>query len=813
MVLASQVGAQKSRNPLNKKLIIAFVLVLIIGIALLAVFLKIEIDAAFNSSSRNSASFPQPFMESSLIGQELLTFKNAQYFVPFGLVAYNSNNVNLININASIYDYPEPRFIYILNVSDQCISCGNSDAIETSMYTNLVKYNIVQNTSDIFLISISNIKSLPPDSILVILNGLLPSQLLGPSGSGNTTILDYLLNEHTSILYVGQNFSRVVQAGGLAVPPNQLAFPLYLDTVPRTVNTLKLKNPPFYFTNATFSFETNNSNYSTMTYENVYNGSIVAISNYPDVSPPNQTGHDLATAIQKLFWLPRLAQGSRTVHLSASAPSSGDMGVLLNSLKVPLNSTYVSAFDNGQFRIAITANSTYSYGYSNSSYTYIRSNPLLYYNGSIGLGNSIVINQTVPFSFNISTGSQNPISLTLHMQIYNLNMTPVTSAWGPSGTPLPPLLNVMGNVNFSSSERMLLAPNTSYIIKLSDFSGKEYAAAYFNTTPITITPISANLTTDGFVFSITSARQPLNNINYTMELNNLYPSTGIIKHGFLNYSVPKGTPTIRGTLNFSVNILGKNTYYVSSYNPLPFGVSEQYIEIAVVVIFMIAMIVLVRAPNRDEFYIDVPNLPEEPKTKIMMKPDDFMSVFDKLNNSYHWRYMPLSKAEIKAAIASNIKISNIPVSLTYNNIEKLLDQLTVRNYLVSVDSLYAPVQWMNQSKHDIEYLATFKKLRLYLVTHAFIFTDLDMSSNSDIVATLHNERKYIVIYSKTSKYEKMPIYTGSKTYLAFLNSYRMEEFKNSLYNSTNVGAEELKMYIDAGFIKLVDADNPQDLMQ
>jgi len=142
----------------------------------------------------------------------------------------------------------------------------------------------------------------------------------------------------------------------------------------------------------------------------------------------------------------------------------------------------------------------------------------------------------------------------------------------------------------------------------------------------------------------------------------------------------------------------------------------------------------------------------------------------------------------------------------------MLDQLAVKKYLVSADELYAPVQWIDASKHDIEYLATFKKLRLFLVTHSFVFSDVDASSEADIVATLRNQRKYIVIYSKTSKFQNVPVFAGSTTYLAFINSSRLEDFKNALYISTTAQSEQLKMYISANYVKLVDANDPSELL-
>ena len=169
--------------------------------------------------------------------------------------------------------------------------------------------------------------------------------------------------------------------------------------------------------------------------------------------------------------------------------------------------------------------------------------------------------------------------------------------------------------------------------------------------------------------------------------------------------------------------------------------------------------------------------------------------------------MPLSKTEVKSAIAIDIKYNNIPVELTYRNVDSVLDSLLVNNYITQADELYAPASWIETSKHDIGYLATFKKLRIYFVTHSYTFTDIDVSEEADLVATLHGDKRYVVIYSQTSRFKNIPIYPQSRTYLVFLNSDLMEEFKTKLYGTSSEDAEKLKMYLSADFIRLVDADS------
>ena len=171
--------------------------------------------------------------------------------------------------------------------------------------------------------------------------------------------------------------------------------------------------------------------------------------------------------------------------------------------------------------------------------------------------------------------------------------------------------------------------------------------------------------------------------------------------------------------------------------------------------------------------------------------------------------MPLSENEIRIGILTNLRYNGMPINISYNNLDKLLNQLIRTNELTSSDNLYMPAAWTKQSNHDIEYLATFKKLRIYFVSHTFMFTDLDTSNVADITATFHNQRINIFIYSETSKFKKTMTYEYAKTYIAFLNNDKLEEFKAKLFNSELPEAEELKLYISLNEIGLINADSPE----
>ena len=80
-----------------------------------------------------------------------------------------------------------------------------------------------------------------------------------------------------------------------------------------------------------------------------------------------------------------------------------------------------------------------------------------------------------------------------------------------------------------------------------------------------------------------------------------------------------------------------------------------------------------------------------------------------------------------------------------------------------------------------------------------------------MVVTLKGEKAYVVIYSKTSKFSDIPIYPGSTTYIAFLNSSRLEDFHDLLFRNASAEIDRLRIYISEGHVKLVDADNPAEI--
>ena len=778
-----------------KKIVIAIAAIFIVAMVASGLYLSFEL-----SHIKITPAPPPVVLPTSLSAyvsyQALLDSNESQFAVPYAELSYSSSNLSKLYMNVSILKSKFPGKIYMLNASQSgCVNCGDFQAFEDGVQSDLALYGLTSEVGNLTIINESDIPSISNNSILIIPNGLMPQAMLSDYGSSNMTLLHYLLDKGTSIIYIGQAFSRVVLQNGVIIPNSRI--PSYIFTT----SPVSSKSV-FTFDSPTFSFSSG-VGYGDISYVNAFNGSIVAFSNYLDSWPsPSSASEDMAKAVAIAFWLPRYAHGYGALALNTSRTESGSLGIAMPSPKINYTVNNAASLESGWLYAEIYTNS--SYGYSGKSiYRYITEPASYISNGTVSLPSTVVLGSSQSITMQIYTHSSVPIQIQPHLSIYTENMIKVSTI------PLSSI-SAIGNFTFVKLIKSSLAPG-DYIMQLKGFSDNLYASALFSVPPVNVAYTYSNYTSNSFRFYLSSDGAPLTGVSYTMTLNGKYPSNGTLTNGTIIYSLPNGISEQFGKLNFTAKILSQKFSYVAS-NPAPvIKITSKDIALIVVIVLMLLMVTMVRSPNRDDFFIDVPHMPKQQRTFITLNAQDVMPVFQKLNTYYHWRYMPLSISEFKLAIASNIRYNGIPVNLTPSNVEVLLDQLIANGLVISADDLYAPKSWIEESKHDIEYLAVFKKLRIYMVTHAYVFTDLDTSQNADMNVVVGGERHNVIIYAPSSKFKNIPVTANSKTFIAFMNDDRLEDFKDRLYSVSDAGAEQLKLYISAGYVKLVSMESPVNL--
>jgi hypothetical protein len=353
-----------------------------------------------------------------------------------------------------------------------------------------------------------------------------------------------------------------------------------------------------------------------------------------------------------------------------------------------------------------------------------------------------------------------------------------------------------------------------YILSLRDINNNYYGSTLFylaglNITPLT--PYSINFQNGTFAFNLTSNHLEVTNATYTVSLNGAYESSGQVSSGVVRYALPKGTVISQGTQNFNFYMFNSNYTYTTKYQQLVLNVPAIYIEFAVAILVVVLLNLLLKPPNRDEYYIDVPDFPPSRREKVKVPKSAVLGVFDKVNYYHRWKYMPLTEDEIKLGIGNNVRVNNMPVSITMQNTDSLLAELTEEKQLDGISDYYAPNAWIEASGHSVEYLVIFRKLRDYCVSHAILFTDIDSSNVADMLVTREGKQMSVFIYTSTSPMRKITLSRDAKIALVFLNDNAIHNFQAKLYTSFGKEAEVLKLGIEYNYIKLVDSDHLDQL--
>jgi hypothetical protein len=741
-------------------------------------------------------------LHASLSQNSVLTYNDSADPLFYSLFSYATVNAVSMDVNFDVYTKSPFERIYLVNVSAYCISCFNEAGLEANINASLQKFNLLRNASSFSYIPLSGLALVPNNSIVIIPSGLLPVSMLNGTG---TSILT-LLNRGDTVFYVGQNFSRSLGPNGLVfVTPQSTLNQLGLAGLQTGASSLVAPSSPaspllpppsnLSFRNPTFSFF-RGFVYQNVSYANSGNGTLIAFSNYPKYSwsLAQNMASDIVKVMDTRLWLQKISTSSETID-AASRPV-GNLG-LLTTPPQQFNRTYTFSQE---------ANNTYSL------VTVVASNPggsisqeLSFRNffvarGSLGVPATVGETQDIPIVVQVNNVGASTL---MHINIYDRNLSYVGAV--PVGF-MTSAYSVQKFHTFS-------APSGFYILTLNDFTNKQYAATLMYLAPAEIEPSSLDFKNGTFVFTVSSLGMPVTNETYSVSINNAYNTSGVINDGVVYYTLPKGTIINYGNQFFEFKMFNSSYGLSSSYQQILPYIPAIYIEFAIAVVVVVLLNLVLKPPNRDEYYIDVPEFPAVKRERVKLKPNDLLSVFDKVNYYYRWKYMPLTADEIKLGIGNNVRVNNMPVAVTLQNTNMLLSTLVEQGSLVSASGYYAPKAWVEASRHSAEYLTMFRRLRDYCVSHAMLFTDLDADPNADMLITKEGKHTEVYLYTDTSGSRTRPITLSrdTRTTLLFLNEEAVHDFVDELYASLNKEAEVMKLGIEYNYVKLLDADHLDQL--
>ncbi|MEM3781461.1 MAG: hypothetical protein QXT43_00660 [Candidatus Micrarchaeaceae archaeon] len=717
-------------------------------------------------------------------------YNEGKQIVEYALINYSLLNASAANASISVYAQNPVRRIYLANTSQYSTYSFSEQALYENLTNDLSRFGLIRNQSSLSYVPLQSLGQIS-NSIIVIQSGLMPLPLLENSSISIFRMLD----KGNTVIYIGRNFSNEIGSLGIVfVTPANITSELGsygISTIPAIVNA-SIK-PSFGFSKPTFYF-LSGSTHGTVGYIGVHNGTLIAFSNYPIDSWSNASAlaESLAASISSDFWLNELAYGAENISTSQT---QGSIGLFTSQSQISVqNATSVSSQLNSTYSIVrLGANNSAGFVFAVAPFTskYILS-------GTMSMPS--VIDDTENVSIGINTTSQSPSQF--HIDVLDSNMSYVTS------------INILHS--FTGPVRILLAqsfsiPSGTYLAVLRNQLDQNYTAAIFSIPSLNITPISLNFKGDNFTFRVLSGTFPVNS-KAQISFNNAYKEIVPVSDGLLTYELPKGTIISYGKQIFGIEIFGQRLNYTETYAKEILHIPTFYIEVGVVLLAIILLNIVLKPPNRDEYYIDVPTFIPEKREVMKIKQQDLLNVFEKVNYYYHWSFMPLTIDEFKNGISSYVRYNNRPVSVTTQNAQLLIDSLIKSGSIAEKSGYYALSSWLSISKHDVEYLVVFRALRDYCVEHAILFTELNSDPSADMLITKKGRQAKVIIYSSESGMRKFEIGKNENIFIAFASEEVLSEFKDRLYRSLTKTAEVLKVMIQYGRIKLVSIEDLSELM-
>ena len=781
----------------NNKLIIVVVLVAVIFIAVMLFYLSATVNVISQSFHQQKANINITILPTLGISSRGYAFSNnAKYIDGFALINYSFANASNANITLAEYTKPPEPSIYLINIENYCYKCFfNEQTLYSQISADLRAHDLLRNSSMFSYININDVRQIPENSIVIIPSGLLPLPLTPSTASNNFTILN-MLSRGDSIIYMGNNFTESVTFGGIAVINNQsvakdiLLAKLNTSSVnasAQPINSIIFNSPLFGFQDGYF--------YGDIATQNSLNGTLIAFSNYPSTAWKNQSSMamDIANVIDTRYWLDQIAVGYSNLTI---LNNSRKLDLIVTSQKqVALGNNTTSELNNSYAILTARLYNNGTYAELNIPFRMNFS-----FNGEVRMSSSVGETQTIPIDLSVYnlTGTYN----TFRAVLLNTSMDPISTG-------------LVGDFNkpfaVSIDQAFNFVPGY-YFIELLDGNNNLYATGITYLDNTTITPVAIDFKNATFSFFTQSNNITLNNVPYSISLNNLFEQNGTIRNGTITYDLPKGTILSHGNETFAFEVMGKTYTYISQYSSPTSGGNALYIEFGIAIIVVVFLNIMIRPELPDDYYIDLPDFTASKKARIKEQPQTLVNVFDSINARYRWKYMPLTTEEFRYGISNGVRHDNVPISITQQNAYTVLMALQSAGLVIGMDDYFAPVSWEEKSRHDIEYLVVFRKLRDFCVAGAMLFTELDQSDKADMVIIKSGVQYNAVIYSEKSYIRPFAVSSRQKTLIAFLNEEAKEEFLGKLYSSYDSSAEIIKAAIAYSYVKLVDTSNTDELV-
>lgn len=754
-------------------------LVILLGIVAFLFAQTISMPVQKWTTDVEAASF-----SARVTGSDIITLSDTEnlrypYRTAYSVLQMESAGMRNITINAEAYGSPAPNSVFVLR-------SGRAQAETYPLFLSSLTSTLSEYGVGVNEISTGELDKLGSGSFLLVPSGYMPEGLL----SGDNPMIYRLMDRGVIILYVGQDFSRMLSEDGVVVPAPQLPSRLRItfDATPvSSERPFKLRNGLYTASGLDSSYKFGGS-YSVAAYKS---GFMIFAPQTLDGgwASAADAASDVSTVFLRTAWLTPRAQASFT------APLSGNDTAEIFTSRFEGDSAYVKVYGH---------DANHSVGFYGAFRAVKSTRGEIYMHGYSIMPGSVASSSTDLFlRLRESAGGEKFIFISI------TNISGEVDRFSAGGS------RASLNSDLTIQHEFSLPPG-DYILSAVDQEGNAYARSYLRVKTPRVVPASINTVSDIYIFTVTGDGSPMAVPSINVKLGGgQYGSYDARDSSSITIN-PKQAgygplPEGRNTFNFTIGSF-RPAYYIDKVSPTPFFLQPQILGAVAIALLVLGFGIFFRAGEAPILKLDIPDFPPQSTEKVSLSKDTLLGLFEKVNQKYKWKNTPLKLAEVKGAF-KDITQDGRPLFISDYNLEYLLDQMVGLGVIKKEAGYYSKASWEQESGMSAKTLSMFRSLRDICINEAIPFTQPGSSREYDSKITILGQDMFVHFYGGPQVVGRVlgALHNGLNIILAE-DDGDVEEL-NEFLSSGLDAATRLKLEIESGSVQVRTLDSLQQLIK
>ncbi|MBS3067681.1 hypothetical protein J4450_03195 [Candidatus Micrarchaeota archaeon] len=690
------------------------------------------------------------------------------------------HGIEKYDLKMTTYEDVLPSEVYIL-LSERH-QAENYDEFLSSLKKELSIYKIAVNEIDF-----EKLETLHGGSLVIVPSGLIPEELLGINSKVD---LNKLVSRGVVIVYIGQKFDKMITKTG-STPPVPAGFTggLSINFNEPSITSTDGFNLYQALYRATGNGE-NSLMYGSVSAIKKGNGALLLLPQTIDggwvdeqIQPaPEKAGKDIARIILETRWSP--PKGGPKIY-SANVTNQTTIDFFTNTFTKDVHTIKLEFTAYAKNNINISQILNIQIKKKTKGAVYIE-------------GGAVVTPREVTGEFTRLTAVLQEDSTEKKQLFIKITKN------GEEATELQSLGLLNLQIDHPTSSSIDL-DSGEYIISIVDDEGMVYAEGYLNVAFIDIRH-RPDLGLYSFGIEREGKPKAMKRVNVTVD--NKYGPYSFENVDILSVDptkdagglLPAGDHTFifrigKIKIDRTVTIPKQTNIFT---DPLFLG------TIAAAVIITAGGVFLAKQ-EKVTYQLDIPDFPPIAKVNVPLTKDVILSIFDRINEDYKWKYSTLTIAEIRNGF-KKMFYQGKPIYVTDYNVEYILNQLSGKGDVKEFLGYYGPAKWEKETNKSIRLLALFRKIRDICVSNAVPFTQYGESEKCDSEITAVGQDMFLHIYDKDRNLSDLVnrvlgTIKDGMSIVIFKNDFAEREFQSYLASSSKA-LLTLKLEVEGGSVAL-----------